>query len=123
MARQEREGVKVFLLGASAESNQAACCHKLTGRYSKLSIANSHDGYFSDDLGAVKQVNDSKADMLFVAFGSPKQEKWTVKYCSTSSKFKTAAAALPDVCHFMDHGKGQTRIFCPLNSETVKEES
>ena len=64
----------MFLLGASAESNQAAC-HKLTGLYPKLSIVDSHDGYFSDDLGVVKQINDSKADMLFVAFGVTKTGK------------------------------------------------
>ena len=41
-------------------------------------IAGCHDGYFNEDGEAdiIKDINDSGADILFVALGAPKAEKW-----------------------------------------------
>jgi len=74
MARAEKEGLKVFLLGASPQSNEGAFA-KLKEMHPGLEIVGRQDGYF-DDEKMIKQVNDSGADMLFVALGSPRQEKW-----------------------------------------------
>ena len=75
MARAEKEGLKVFLLGASPESNEGAC-QKLKEMHPGLKVVGRQDGYFKDDQQVVKQINDSGADMLFVALGTPRQEKW-----------------------------------------------
>ena len=79
MARAEKDGLKVFLLGANPESNEGAC-KKLIERHPKLQIAGRQDGYFKKDLEVIQQINDSRADMLFVAMGSPKQEYWISKH-------------------------------------------
>jgi len=73
------EGLKVFMLGASAESNKSAC-EKLLMKYPDLKIVGQQDGYFNDNTAIVRMINDSRADMLFVAMGSPKQEKWIGKF-------------------------------------------
>jgi len=81
MARAEKDGLKVFLLGANSESNEDAY-KKLIERHPKLQIAGRQDGYFKKDLEVIQQINDSGADMLFVAMGSPRQEKWIYTYRS-----------------------------------------
>jgi len=70
-----QEGWRIFLLGASPESN-ATACRKLTIQYPGLNIAGSQSGYFSDPTAVVDQINQSGADLLFVAMGSPRQEFW-----------------------------------------------
>jgi N-acetylglucosaminyldiphosphoundecaprenol N-acetyl-beta-D-mannosaminyltransferase len=65
----------VYLLGASAESNSAART-EIQKMYPRLKIVGWQDGYFKDSQKVIEQINSSKADMLFVAMGSPKQEHW-----------------------------------------------
>lgn len=73
LAAQKQWGV--YLLGASPESNLAARA-RLQRIYPGLRIVGWHDGYFEDSHQVVEQINASKASLLFVAMGSPKQEYW-----------------------------------------------
>ena len=66
---------RVFLLGASPESN-AGACERLQEMYPDLQIVGRQDGYFKDSSVLIEEINASKADLLFVAMGSPKQEYW-----------------------------------------------
>ncbi len=79
MGRAEKEGMRVFLLGADPASNEGAC-NKLEAMHPNLKIAGRQDGYFKDDMEVVQRINDSGADMLFVGMGSPTQESWIAKY-------------------------------------------
>lgn len=67
----------VFFFGAAPEvaEEAKAQCEKL---YPGISIVGCRNGYFAeaDNEEIVKQINDSGADLLFVALGAPKQEKW-----------------------------------------------
>lgn len=63
------------MLGASSQSN-AAARKRIQSVYPNLRIAGWQDGYFKDSYNVVKKINDSKANFLFVALGSPKQEYW-----------------------------------------------
>jgi exopolysaccharide biosynthesis WecB/TagA/CpsF family protein len=65
----------VYLLGASPESNAAACA-RIQKLYPDLQIVGRQDGYFKDSSKVIKQINESKADLLFVGMGSPQQEYW-----------------------------------------------
>ena len=65
----------VYLLGASAESN-AAARSELQKMYPNLRIVGWQDGYFEDSQRIIEQINSSRANLLFVAMGSPKQEHW-----------------------------------------------
>jgi len=79
MARAAEKGWKVFLLGASPESNGQACA-RLVDRFPGLQIVGHRDGYFNDSSEVVAEVNASQADMLFVAMGSPRQEYWIAEH-------------------------------------------
>jgi N-acetylglucosaminyldiphosphoundecaprenol N-acetyl-beta-D-mannosaminyltransferase len=71
------KGHKVFLFGASAEANEAAI-RALRERFPGLTIAGAQHGFVPDeDMPAViRRINDSGAEILFVALGTPKQELW-----------------------------------------------
>jgi N-acetylglucosaminyldiphosphoundecaprenol N-acetyl-beta-D-mannosaminyltransferase len=75
VARAAEKGWRVFLLGASPESNRGAA-EKLQAQYPGLKIVGAVDGYFRDGDEVVRQVNESGAELLFVAMGSPRQEFW-----------------------------------------------
>jgi exopolysaccharide biosynthesis WecB/TagA/CpsF family protein len=70
---------RVFLLGASPESNTGAY-EKLGEMYPNLQIVGRQDGYFKDSSAVIEQINASRADLLFVAMGSPKQEYWIARH-------------------------------------------
>lgn len=70
-----KEKWKVFLLGASSQSNKITC-QKLMESFPELQIVGRNDGYFQGSKDIIKNINDSRADILFVAMGSPKQEFW-----------------------------------------------
>ncbi|MFC1508444.1 WecB/TagA/CpsF family glycosyltransferase [Candidatus Omnitrophota bacterium] len=79
MSCAEKEGLSVFLLGAKPESNEGAY-NKLIQMHPDLQIAGRQDGYFKDDREVVQKINNSGADMLFVALGSPRQEFWITEH-------------------------------------------
>jgi N-acetylglucosaminyldiphosphoundecaprenol N-acetyl-beta-D-mannosaminyltransferase len=71
----EQRGWKVFLLGASPESNQAARV-AIEQRFPRLGVVGSQHGYFESSAEITETINESGADVLFVAMGSPRQEFW-----------------------------------------------
>ena len=71
----------VYLLGATAASN-AAACSSLRKKYPNLRIVGNRDGFFRDSQEVVEEINRSKADLLFVAMGSPRQEEWIRRHRS-----------------------------------------
>lgn len=75
IAAAETHSLKVFLLGASSESN-AGACRGLQEDHPRLQIVGNQDGYFQDTDEMVARINATMADMLFVAMGSPRQERW-----------------------------------------------
>jgi len=81
-----QKGWKVFLLGASAESNETAY-RKLLEMYGDLQIVGRHHGYFEDTNIVIDHINAADPDIVFVGMGSPKQEKWI----SANRRFINAA--------------------------------
>lgn len=81
LALAEKEDLSVYLLGARPETADQAY-EMLRRKHPKLRCAGHRDGYFDEDESAsiVREINASRADMLFVAMGSPKQECWIAKH-------------------------------------------
>jgi N-acetylglucosaminyldiphosphoundecaprenol N-acetyl-beta-D-mannosaminyltransferase len=79
IAMAKKQQLRVFLLGASPEVN-AKAHDELISRYPGLNIVGRQHGYFSDDLETVAIINATEPDMLFVAMGSPKQERWIAQH-------------------------------------------
>jgi N-acetylglucosaminyldiphosphoundecaprenol N-acetyl-beta-D-mannosaminyltransferase len=75
LARAAERQWGVYLLGASPQSNAAARA-QLQQKYPGLRIVGWQDGFFRDSQTVIDQINASKADLVFVAMGSPKQEYW-----------------------------------------------
>jgi N-acetylglucosaminyldiphosphoundecaprenol N-acetyl-beta-D-mannosaminyltransferase len=74
-----QKGWRVFLLGASEESNARACVN-LRRKYADLQIVGSQNGYFKDSGATIEQINSAKPDLLFVGMGSPAQEYWISRH-------------------------------------------
>lgn len=83
--RGQRTGWKFFLLGAKPGVVQAAATH-LQELYPGMIIAGYHDGYFTPDQMhlLLHSIKESKADILLVAMGAPKQDKWLHDHLSAS---------------------------------------
>jgi N-acetylglucosaminyldiphosphoundecaprenol N-acetyl-beta-D-mannosaminyltransferase len=66
---------KIFLLGAGPDVS-AAAAKKLQENHPALQIVGRQDGYFQNSDEVVEAINNSGAQLVFVAMGSPKQELW-----------------------------------------------
>jgi N-acetylglucosaminyldiphosphoundecaprenol N-acetyl-beta-D-mannosaminyltransferase len=77
----EKEGHRIFIYGAKEEVNHGAV-ERLRKRHPAINIVGRANGYVKDeDMDTlVAQINESKAEILFVALGSPRQEEWMSKY-------------------------------------------
>jgi N-acetylglucosaminyldiphosphoundecaprenol N-acetyl-beta-D-mannosaminyltransferase len=67
----------VYLFGASAEVNERAA-DALRRQFPTLIVAGRHHGYVAEAgmAAVVREINDSGAEVLFLALGSPRQELW-----------------------------------------------
>jgi len=78
-------GKAIYLLGARP-GVAAAACDWIRRHYPETRIAGSHHGYYSaaDEPAVIEAIAQSRADVLLVAFGAPKQELWIAKYLAAS---------------------------------------
>ena len=73
-ALAEREGYRLFLLGGY-ENTPELVKEKLLQKYPRLKIAGLYSGR-PEEEGIVEKINQTKPDILLVAFGPVRQEKW-----------------------------------------------
>ena len=73
-------GWRLFLLGA-APGVAAEAGEILRKRYAGLEIAGTFPGspHLHENEAIVRRINDSQADVLFVAYGAPNQDKWIAR--------------------------------------------
>jgi N-acetylglucosaminyldiphosphoundecaprenol N-acetyl-beta-D-mannosaminyltransferase len=71
------KGYKIFLLGTKQELLDRAA-ESMLAKHPGLPLVGRRNGYFKveDEPEIVKQINESGADMLFVAISSPKKEEF-----------------------------------------------
>jgi N-acetylglucosaminyldiphosphoundecaprenol N-acetyl-beta-D-mannosaminyltransferase len=86
----EATGQSIFLLGSKPASEERPSVAQLAGEamkkaYPDLKIAGSRDGYFKieEEKEIVRQINESGANFLCVALGSPKQEQFIARNASS----------------------------------------
>jgi N-acetylglucosaminyldiphosphoundecaprenol N-acetyl-beta-D-mannosaminyltransferase len=79
----ERRGYPIFLYGAKEEVSEAAAA-RLQERFPGLKIAGRANGFVpAEEMNAlVDRINSSGAKILFVALGSPRQERWIAEHRS-----------------------------------------
>jgi len=80
----EKEGLSSFFYGDS-EDTLAKLQSNLKKKYPNLKIAGAYPSHFKplfsdEDPIVIKKINDAKPDILWVARGLPKQERWIYRY-------------------------------------------
>ncbi len=76
-----RKGYKAYFFGGASGIAEAAKA-KAEELYPGVQIVGCHNGYFTaeEEADILEDINSKQADMLFVALGAPKQEKWLVEH-------------------------------------------
>ncbi|MFC1708731.1 WecB/TagA/CpsF family glycosyltransferase [Candidatus Omnitrophota bacterium] len=75
MERAAKEGYRIFFLGGK-EGVAEKAAENTRKTIPEILIVGTHSGYFDDDGLLINTINNSGADILFVAMGVPAQEKW-----------------------------------------------
>lgn len=76
----ELKGKSIFFLGGKpGRADKTASAMK--ARFPRLKVAGTHHGFFDfknkdENAEMIKQINESKADVVLVGLGSPYQEQW-----------------------------------------------
>ncbi len=95
LARAAAESMRVFLLGGRPRVAERAG-KRLAERFSGLSIAGTEDGYFAkteeENARVLEKIRSSGADILFVCFGFPLQERWIAEHLPALSSLSVIAA-------------------------------
>lgn len=83
IAHAEERSFRLFLLGATPESNDRAVA-RLRERHPRLVIAGHYSPPFRpldemDHAEIVRRIRAVRPDVLLVSFGCPKQEKWMAR--------------------------------------------
>lgn len=81
-----KKGYSIYLFGAQEEI-VLEVKRIFEEKFPSLRVAGYRNGYFAeeDELGIVAEMAASGADMMFVAFSSPKKEYWVHKYLNQLS--------------------------------------
>lgn len=75
--RAATEELSIFLLGSAPGCAEAAA-RNMQSRFECLKIAGTHPGYFeaSEESALIDAINRSRADILLVGLGAPRQDVW-----------------------------------------------
>lgn len=73
--RAAQTGWRVYLLGAAPGVAEAAGA-ELARRYPGLVLSGCGDGFFEDGEAAAAAIREAGTDILLIAMGMPRQEKW-----------------------------------------------
>jgi N-acetylglucosaminyldiphosphoundecaprenol N-acetyl-beta-D-mannosaminyltransferase len=98
-------GLRVYLLGAREQSVRGTA-ERLIARHPSLIVAGWRDGYFAPNESETiaREISECRADILFVARGTPAQEKWIRAYIkATGVRFALGVGGS------FDHVSGRAR--------------
>lgn len=87
----EKLGTRIFLLGG--KDGVARIAKKnLVRRFPALNICGTHHGYFDEksEKKVIDLINSSRAELLLVCMGFPRQEEWISKNLSSLTSVRVA---------------------------------
>lgn len=86
-----KEGYKYYFFGSKPGISEMAA-EKMRETYPGIQIVGTRNGYFKpeDEEAIIEDINRSGANILLVALGAPKQEKWMVENSSKMPNIKVA---------------------------------
>lgn len=81
MKQAADKGYRYYFLGGKPGVAEEAS-RKMSEKYPGIEIVGWRDGYFKeeDTTDIIQDINDSRANILLVCLGAPKQEKWIEQY-------------------------------------------
>src|SRR5262249_47462786 len=84
LERASEKRYRIFFFGAKEEVLEKVL-EVVRQQYPGVQIAGSHHGYFlpTAEPAIVDKIKQSQADILFIAFGTPKKELWVKRYLQT----------------------------------------
>lgn len=90
----EQKNSSVFLLGSSGNIAESAA-KNLKSKFTDLNIVGAERGLDKsstkeEEMELVKRINKTKPEIIFVAFGAPKQEKWINENMAKISSLRLA---------------------------------
>jgi N-acetylglucosaminyldiphosphoundecaprenol N-acetyl-beta-D-mannosaminyltransferase len=78
--------LKIYLLGGREETNQKAVTN-ISKQFPDIQIVGSHHGFFDWDKNTITdEIKAASPDLIFVALGFPRQEKWIANNLTKFSK-------------------------------------
>jgi N-acetylglucosaminyldiphosphoundecaprenol N-acetyl-beta-D-mannosaminyltransferase len=112
------KGYKVFIYGAKEEVS-AKSVEILQKRYPSLEIVGRANGYVSPEEmpTLIEQINDSGAQVLFLALGSPRQENWFAKYSDQLHTVRVCQGIGGTLDTIAGTVKRAPRLWCRYNLE------
>jgi N-acetylglucosaminyldiphosphoundecaprenol N-acetyl-beta-D-mannosaminyltransferase len=112
------KGYKIFIYGAKEEVNKSAV-EEIKRTYPSVKITGRQNGYLSeekmDDL--IKRINESEAQILFLALGSPRQEMWISKYRHQLTNIKVCQGIGGTLDVLAGNVKRAPEIYCNMGLE------
>lgn len=83
LERAAGKGWRVFFLGSRPGVAEAAA-RQAIAKFPGLQVAGTHHGYFSDEESndVIGKIKNASPQLLFVALGSPRQERWIDQHLS-----------------------------------------
>lgn len=88
-ALASERGLSLFLLGAAAGIAERAAS-RLCERHPELRIAGTYAGSADDDGDVVPRIRAAAPDIVLVAFGMPRQERWIARNLEALPSLKVA---------------------------------
>jgi N-acetylglucosaminyldiphosphoundecaprenol N-acetyl-beta-D-mannosaminyltransferase len=87
----EKRSLRVFLLGGKDGIARVAK-KNLLRRFPALNICGTHHGYFDEksEKKVINLINSSRAELLLVCMGFPRQEEWISKNLSSLTSVRVA---------------------------------
>jgi N-acetylglucosaminyldiphosphoundecaprenol N-acetyl-beta-D-mannosaminyltransferase len=79
--RLEGTSIGLFLLGARPGIAEAMA-RWIESEYPGMRVNGMHDGYFlpSEEESVIREINESQAEIVLVAFGAPRQDMWIAQH-------------------------------------------
>ncbi len=111
-------GYKIFIYGAKEEVSKEAV-RILEERLPGLQIVGRCNGYWPEEKmdELVETINNSKAEILFLALGSPKQEKWFATHREKLRNVRVCQGIGGTLDVITGNVKRAPEIFCKLGLE------
>lgn len=113
-----RQGYRVFVYGAEEEVNRRSV-EILQERYPSLNIVGRANGYVKADEmpSLIERINDLGAEILFLALGSPRQEKWFATYRNQLTTVRVCQGIGGTLDTIAGKVKRAPRIWCRMSLE------